>query len=207
MRRNEYGLNPKVYARLYASWKNIIRRCTNPTDKEYKNYGGRGITICNEWAEFHTYAQWALSNGWGDGMSIERIDVNGNYEPSNCTFIPIREQFYNKTNTAWITHDGKTQSLAKWCEELGLNKHSVSTRRNRDKVADSNELFAPPQSRCKAILQILEDGTVVEYPSINEASKATGIGRRNISNVLNHWSNLAGGYKWKYKEDIEICSS
>ena len=86
--------------RLYVIWDNMNQRCRNPKRKEYKNYGGRGITVCDEWkGKFLPFYEWAISHGYSDDLTIERIDVNGNYEPSNCRWITIQEQQKNRRNT------------------------------------------------------------------------------------------------------------
>lgn len=75
------------YSRLYRTWTNMRARCNNPNEKKYQLYGGRGITVCEEWSTYQTFKDWALSNGYTDELTIDRIDVNGNYEPNNCQFI------------------------------------------------------------------------------------------------------------------------
>lgn len=85
------------YSRLYGCYKGMISRCYREKDIHYKAYGGRGIIVCDEWKDnAKTFIDWALSNGYSDDLTIERIDVNGNYEPSNCTWIPMSEQYKNK---------------------------------------------------------------------------------------------------------------
>ena len=203
--KNTYGLEPDVYARLYASWQNMNNRCLKPKARGYKNYGGRGIAVCDEWKnDFHTFAQWALTNGWEDGMTIERINVNGNYEPSNCKYIPWKEQVYNKTDTLWITYRGETKSLTKWCKELGVSQYTASTRYHRDGIRNPELLFAPPKSLCKKIVQYNRNGEIIgEYSSIAEASKITGINRRSISNNLHGWSKYTQNTCFKTKEELK----
>lgn len=82
--------------RLHRIWKNIRARCSRPTYPEFEYYGGRGITICPEWASYEGFRAWALSSGYQDGLSIERKDVNGNYSPSNCTWATALEQSINR---------------------------------------------------------------------------------------------------------------
>lgn len=86
--------------RLYSVWHGMKERCYNTKHKHFKDYGGRGITICDKWKnDFNAFAQWALSHGYADNLTIDRIDVNGNYEPSNCRFITNAEQQKNKRNS------------------------------------------------------------------------------------------------------------
>ena len=87
-------------SRLYDIYKGMKRRCFNPHFKNYKHYGGRGIKICDEWLEdYLNFKNWALNNGYRDNLSIEHIDVNGNYEPDNCKWIPLNEQPKNRRDT------------------------------------------------------------------------------------------------------------
>lgn len=82
--------------RLYKIWQGMLNRCRNPNVKRYDCYGGRGITVCAEWETFEPFRNWALANGYDDSLSIDRIDVNGNYEPHNCRWITMLEQAKNR---------------------------------------------------------------------------------------------------------------
>lgn len=81
--------------RLHRIWKDMRRRCNNPNRNNYKNYGGRGIKVCEEWNDYATFHEWAINNGYSDELSIERIDNDGNYEPINCKWITMDEQKLN----------------------------------------------------------------------------------------------------------------
>lgn len=108
--------------RLRSVWNNMKYRCFNPDCDVYKHYGGRGITMCKEWAEdYKTFYDWAFSHGYSEGLTIERIDVNGNYCPENCRFISMREQSYNKRNTRRIFYKGKDIPLGLIAHELGID--------------------------------------------------------------------------------------
>ena len=129
-RRLKHG---KSNTRLFHIWCGIRERCYTKTRPEYKEYGGRGITICDEWNDFETFEKWAFDNGYDESApkgecTIDRIDVNGNYESSNCRWISLTEQSDNRTNTIRLTYNGKTQTLLQWSKELNLNYKTMSTR-------------------------------------------------------------------------------
>lgn len=114
---------------LYWVWSGIIQRCTNPKNKGFPIYGGRGICICDEWRySFPAFRLWALVNGYEDGLSIDRIDNNGDYCPDNCRWTDRRTQNSNKRNNHRITFNGKTQTVTEWAEELKTS-HEVICRR------------------------------------------------------------------------------
>ena len=119
----------KSYIPLYYVWNNIKQRCHNSNCKNYKNYGGRGIAVCDKWKDnFQAFYDWALNNGYSDNLTIDRIDVNGNYEPNNCRFVNMKQQERNKRNNRNITINGEMHCLKEWCELLGLNYQTVFTR-------------------------------------------------------------------------------
>jgi hypothetical protein len=94
--------------KLRSVWNQIKYRCFNPSCKAYKQYGGRGIRMCKEWAaNYQAFADWAFSHGYKEGLSIDRIDVNGDYCPENCRFIPMREQYFNRRDTLFVSFNGK----------------------------------------------------------------------------------------------------
>ena len=109
---------------IYAMWSGMIQRCTNAKQPGFSEYGGRGIKVCEEWRDFRSFYDWAMSSGYEDGLSIERKDVNGDYCPENCTFIPWARQCMNKQNT--ILYKGEVLKHA--CNRLGLCYSSVYSR-------------------------------------------------------------------------------
>lgn len=115
--------------RLYRIWANIKTRCLNANDPHYEKWGGRGITICNEWKDnFKAFYDWAMSNGYRDDLTIDRINNDGNYESNNCRWIPHAEQALNKRTTHKLTYNGETRSCAGWEKHLGIGKNVVLTR-------------------------------------------------------------------------------
>lgn len=118
--------------RLYSTLNSMKARCYRKTHTKYKSYGARGIEVCEEWKNlddgFDNFVEWALSNGYTDEMTIERIDVNGNYCPENCKWITMQEQAYNKQNTIWVNFNGEKIQLSEICKRLGVNYFRVYER-------------------------------------------------------------------------------
>lgn len=114
--------------RLYGLWGRMKQRCRDPRAKDYPRYGGRGISICQEWRDFKNFHDWALSNGYNDSLTIERSDCNGNYEPSNCSWITPAAQARNTRKNHRITYMGQTKTLAEWSEILGMESSLIRYR-------------------------------------------------------------------------------
>ncbi len=120
--------------RIYRIWIKMKERCYNQNHKFYKNYGGRGIRICEEWLNkkngFINLYNWAIENGYEENLTIERIDVNGNYEPNNCAWITMKEQARNKRNTIILNFNNEEKTLIEWAEITGINKGVILKRIN-----------------------------------------------------------------------------
>lgn len=114
--------------RLYAIWCGMKSRCSNPHRKAYIDYGGRGIKVCPEWSDYKVFHDWAISHGYDDSMSIERKNVNGNYCPENCIWIPRAKQADNRRSSLMFTYDGRTQNLTRWAEEVGIKYTTLRDR-------------------------------------------------------------------------------
>lgn len=115
--------------RIYREWAAIKSRCYNKNLKSYKDYGGRGIKVCNEWLNsFESFKEWAYSNGYEDNLTIERKDIDGDYCPSNCTWIPFREQQRNRRICYAFEYNGRQQDLSSWCKELNLPYKNIHNR-------------------------------------------------------------------------------
>ena len=105
------------------------RRSYNSERKDYNNYGARGISICKEWrASVETFIEWALSNGWKQGLTIDRINNNGNYSPDNCRFVDTLTQNNNKRDNRRVSFKRKTQTIAEWGREFNINYGTLYTR-------------------------------------------------------------------------------
>lgn len=109
------------YTRIYKSWLNMKTRCYNIHSKDFKNYGSRGIKVCDEWLnDFQSFYDWALANGYKDDLSIDRIDANGNYEPSNCRWANAKKQANNKTKNHYVVCNGEKHTISEWAEITGI---------------------------------------------------------------------------------------
>lgn len=126
---------------LYHLYYNIRNRCTNPNDPNYKYYGGRGIALCKEWRDWESFKDWATLKGYEKGLTLDRIDVNGNYEPSNCRWITQAEQMRNTRKTRYLTYQGETKPLIEWCEILGISFNTASARFTRGWTKPEEILF------------------------------------------------------------------
>lgn len=114
--------------RLYVEWRQMLNRCQCPSHKSFSDYGGRGISVCAEWQVFETYKDWAISHGYSDNLTIDRKDVNGNYEPSNCRFVDMVAQCNNRRSSKFLTYQGRTLSMSQWSRELGISRFVISAR-------------------------------------------------------------------------------
>ena len=107
------------------------RRCLNKNDARYKDYGGRGITVCKEWLEFLTFYNWASSAGYADGLSIDRIDNNKGYSPENCRWVTMSYQALNKRTNRNISFNGETKTIKEWSDIFGINYTTLKVRLDR----------------------------------------------------------------------------
>lgn len=128
-----------MHSRLSNIYGDMKKRCYKPYCKAYKDYGARGITLCDEWLDeeksfgnaskgWLAFKDWAIKNGYSDNLTIDRIDVNKGYSPENCRWITKREQCNNKRKTRYYTYKGKTQTLVDWCSDLKLNYNKTFLR-------------------------------------------------------------------------------
>lgn len=118
------------HSRLYSIWTQMNQRCKNENLDSYGSYGGRGISVCGEWEVFEVFADWALNNGYEEQLSIDRVDVNGNYEPGNCKWSTNLEQSRNKRNSRYIKINEETRTLSEWAEISGVPYKTLQRRLN-----------------------------------------------------------------------------
>jgi len=114
--------------RLYGIWRQMHDRCHNKKNGSFEWYGARGISVCDEWSAIEAFAEWAISNGYLPDLTIERVDVNGNYCPSNCQWIPNRDQALNTRRNRLIEIDGIKAPLSWWARKKGIASQTISSR-------------------------------------------------------------------------------
>lgn len=127
-RRIKHGLRNH---RLYHIWIGMKQRCENPKSSFFRLYGQRGIAVCPEWHDFMTFYKWAISHGYSENLSIDRIDNDGNYEPQNCRFANAVTQARNKGNNRLLEHNGEVRCLAEWSEITGIPIPTIGLRIDR----------------------------------------------------------------------------
>lgn len=139
--RSTHGMSG---SRLYQDWANIKSRCYNPKNPAYKRYGARGITMCCDWYNsFDAFAKWALSNGYKDNLTIERIDNDKGYSPDNCKWISKGEQAGNRGSNISISFNGETHNLSEWCKIYQKNYQLVYNRIHKYKWTFERAIFEP----------------------------------------------------------------
>lgn len=122
------GLSHKMSkTNIYKRWCGMLSRCSDTICPGYKNYAGRGIKVCDKWLKFENFYE-DMGKSFKEGLSLERIDVNGNYCKKNCKWIPINKQGLNKRNNRIIKYNGKSQPLSQWSKEIGIKMGTLHWR-------------------------------------------------------------------------------
>lgn len=139
--------------RLYSVWNNMLRRCYEEKNNRYHRYGGRGINVCDEWHEFSAFREWMLSQGYDEKseygkQTLDRIDNDGNYEPSNCRLTSIKEQNSNRSTRHLLTYNGETHSITEWNTIMGYSDGVIDNRIRKGWSAD--RAISTPQKRKRA---------------------------------------------------------
>lgn len=143
---NKRDKNHKVKTdnRIYRLWLGMKSRCYNSNNIDYKYYGGRGIKVCKEWlASFNKFEKWAQENGYNDNLTLDRIDVNGNYEPNNCRWATRKEQSNNRRNNHYIVYNGEKYTLTQLAYKFGVKVGTLFTRINNLHWDIQRALYTP----------------------------------------------------------------
>lgn len=113
---------------LYQVWQDMKQRCNNPRNKYYYRYGGRGIKVCQEWADYDAFYEWAMAHGYACGLQIDRIDNDGDYTPDNCRWTTPKENTNNRTMCIRITYEGETHTATEWAHIMGIPARTIAGR-------------------------------------------------------------------------------
>lgn len=142
--------------RVYNIWYNMKRRCYNKNSKDYKNYGAKGINVCAEWLnDFLSFYNWALSNGYKETLTLDRIDNYGNYCPENCRWVTMKQQHRNYSQNRNYTINGEKKCLTEWCEIYNINYTTVICR--LQKGMSINEALQKPVDKNKIPIRYRKD--------------------------------------------------
>lgn len=190
---------------IYWAWKSMKQRCLNPRCAAYKNYGARGITICDEWMEFEPFCEWALSSGYERGLDLDRGDNSGGYSPENCRWVSRRDNTNNRRKTLFIEVDGLRKPRTEWEEQVGLPygvlkswvaKHGERYATNRLKqIIKSGYAFKDYGFSHRRAITHIETGKT--YRSVREAAKAVGLAPCTISNAMRKDGKTGkGNFQW-----------
>lgn len=172
---NWNGLSVQEH-RLYNIWCGMLHRCENPNREKFEDYGGRGITVCEEWHDFSVFVDWAKSHGYEDDLTIDRINVNGNYTPDNCRWATSKQQSNNKRTSVIVECNGIKATVKQWAELLDIspftihewiNAHGRDYAEERIKETVKNGGLKE-QTRTKSCIKC---GETFEYKAINPNSK------------------------------------
>ena len=191
MEREMHG-DSKAKSHLYNTWRAMKSRCYNKHDKSYKWYGNEGIVVCDEWRySYVKFKKWAENNGYKDGLTIERININGNYEPNNCCWKTIKEQANNRRDNISITYKGETKTLKQWAKHIGIPYQTLQFR-----VCDSgwniDKAFTEPLAHVKnqeITNKILEIHSIHPEYSVYKISQLAGCGQTKVYKVLKSLTN------------------
>ncbi len=187
--------NRRRYNRLYNTWCNIKSRCNNSKNPRFSSYGGRGIKVCDEWGfSFSNFEKWAISNGYNNSLTIDRIDVNGNYEPSNCRWVTNSEQQLNKRTNRIIRHNGVSKTLKEWSDQTGLNAKTLQGRIDNSGWSVDRAIESPVMSKILNLTgQRFGRLTVVSIAHTKKGSHWNCICDCGVEKVIKGCS-LTGGY-------------
>lgn len=174
---------------LYKKWLSMRQRCNNPKSTYYKYYGGRGVRVCDEWSlrgkGYKNFYAWAIQNGYKKGLTLDRVDVNGNYEPNNCRWVTMKEQSINKRNTYYVVYNGVKIPLKKLADMLGVNYFTLHSRLKKNNIEDccQRELYSTREIansgeryisivNGKYYIVRIKGKWIGEYKTLNEAIQA-----------------------------------
>lgn len=173
--------------RLYTIWCNMKKRCYDTNNHAYRYYGAKGIRMCDEWMDMTNFYNWSVNNGYSDELTIDRINVYGNYEPDNCRWVSMQVQYTNTRSVIHLTYRGETHTLTQWSEITGISRNTLLNRNKKgwsvDKIL-SNKNFVKDKNRKLNTCYIKEK---IEEKGINRKyiAEMLGMCRQNVDSIVN----------------------
>lgn len=203
---------------LYSTWSGMKQRCYNKNTEGYHNYGGRGIKICDEWLnDYKAFYNWAILNGASKELSIDRIDVNGDYCPENCRWVDNQTQMRNMQYNRYIEYNGQKKLMKEWSEELGIPYDTIRGRLDNygwtigEALGFEEHVFDTrperPETRKKVLQYSLNGNLIREWDSLIDINKELGISVSSIQNCCAGYTRTSNGFKWKYKDGVRQNSN
>lgn len=199
---------------LYSTWQGMKQRCIDPNSSHYRRYGGRGITICEEWLnDYSKFYEWAMANGASKELTLDRIDTNGNYEPSNCRWADVETQMNNTSQNRFIEYNGERLTVMQWARRTGLEESAIRARLDLYGYSIGEALGYEPHIKKtgdrshtrKPVNQYSLDGEFIqEWPSSQAASESLGISIKAIQLCVTGFYQSGGGYIWKYPNGARV---
>ena len=191
---------------LHTTWRNMVGRCMNPNHPNRKRYGDRGISVCEEWLEFAVFYEWAVSNGYQVGLTIDRKDNDGNYCPENCRWVTQKVNSNNTSRNRRVSFNGETKTVQEWAELIGITNQAMAERLDSGRWTLEEALTYPKNNRPvkqpkfrKRVEQYTADGEFVRvWESVTDAANELHLHCENISRSLSSGRYTAGGYLWRY---------
>lgn len=178
--------------KLFQVWNMMLTRCNPSHADKYIYYAGRGIRVCEEWKDFSVFREWSLSNGYSQGLSIDRIDTNGDYEPNNCRWATPSQQSRNTRKNRMITFSGETKCVADWAKEIGVPYNRVLWRLNSGKSVD--DILSQKKNVAPIHIRCVETGEIFD-----SAESAARKYKRSGCSILRaaRTDGKCAGYHWE----------
>lgn len=199
-----------THHRLYACYYRIRRRCERKSDPSYNRYGGRGIKMCDEWKnDIMAFITWGIENGYKEGLSIDRIDNDGDYSPDNCRWADAMQQSNNRSTNKLVTYKGETHTVAEWSRIVGIRQLTLNARLVSGWTVE-DALTVSTEERRYGILQDTNIKTVVYsgktligiFNSQTEAAKRCGVSKSSVSACMRGDRSGCHGYTFKRYEEV-----
>lgn len=196
------GLTKKEFNSLRGRYQLMKNRCYNPKNNRYSIYGGRGIKICDEWLKScDAFYEWAIKNGFNQKLTIDRIDTNGNYEPSNCRWVDYFTQSKNRRNIKTYNINGENLTLTEISRKYNISFGKLENRVLKNNIEVNTAISMGNKfSKCQLkVGQFSKEGKLIKiYDRQKDACDELGIKKQNLSICMKNFNKTTGGYKWRY---------